>query len=183
MNNVSGVVEPGFSAGAITVNGAYTQGMAGKIEIEIGGLTPMTEHDQLNVSGVATLLGNIDVSLINGFVPAVGDTFDVVTFTSRAGAQPIVDIVGLPASLEMLVHFLPTMVRLEFSAIAGSADCNGDAAIDLLDAAAFAECMNGPSKLVDPPPIGTDCRCADVDFDDDVDLMDAARILNVFGAE
>lgn len=55
----------------------------------IGGPTPLTEFDPLSVTGAATLLGNIDISLINGFVPSGGNPFGVVTFASRVGGPPI----------------------------------------------------------------------------------------------
>ena len=61
------------------------------LEIEIGGLTPgpgATEndgHDQLNIANTATLAGTIKVTLLDGFQPQVGDTFDVVTFGSVSG--------------------------------------------------------------------------------------------------
>ena len=43
------------------------------LEIEVGGLTPGTQHDQLQVSGTAMLAGRLDVPIINGFVPQPGN--------------------------------------------------------------------------------------------------------------
>ena len=181
VNHTGGIVQPGLSAGVIAIIGTYNQSGAGRLEIEIGGLTPITEHDVLQVTGTATLLGHIDVSLINGFVPSVGDTFDVVTFASRIGSPPLVNIEGLPSAIDMLVHLLTTSVQLEFAARAASADCNGDAAIDEADFAALSNCLSGPALSGDPPPIATECRCADMDLDDDVDLEDVALFQAVFG--
>ena len=85
--NVSngGEVIPGASAGAITINGDYTQTAAGKLRIELGGLTAGTQFDQLNVTGLATLNGNFTISRISGFTQATGQSFRVLTFGSRAG--------------------------------------------------------------------------------------------------
>ena len=53
----------------------------------IGGLAAGTEHDQVSVTGTgtATLGGTLSASLINGFVPTDGDSFTLMTFTSRSG--------------------------------------------------------------------------------------------------
>ncbi|MCY2987231.1 MAG: hypothetical protein NTY19_05100, partial [Planctomycetota bacterium] len=62
--------------------------------IEIGG--PLAGHsqggndengyDRINVSGLAQLAGTLDVEFVNGFVPQVGQTFDILTFGSVAGS-------------------------------------------------------------------------------------------------
>lgn len=83
--NVSngGELRPGLSPGMLTISGAYTQTANGRLSIELGGLTAGTQFDQLAISGAATLNGALHVSLINGFVPNVGDTFQVMTFATR----------------------------------------------------------------------------------------------------
>jgi hypothetical protein len=74
----AGQVSPGFSPGTITVAGDYTQTDSGTYAVEIGGLTPGTQYDQLAVSGHAALGGALSVALVNGFVPHVGDTFTIL---------------------------------------------------------------------------------------------------------
>ena len=44
-----------------------------------------TNFDQLIVAGTATLAGNINVCSINGFMPAVGDRFEIMKFASMTG--------------------------------------------------------------------------------------------------
>jgi hypothetical protein len=80
-----GVVAPGGSAGAITISGSYTQLAGGVLEVELGGLVPGSEYDQLLISGAAVLTGTLDISLINGFVPAENDAFTIMTFGSHSG--------------------------------------------------------------------------------------------------
>ena len=53
--------------------------------LEIGGVSPGSQHDRLVVNGPATLDGELSVSLINGFQPAPGDTFAILTCGSRGG--------------------------------------------------------------------------------------------------
>jgi hypothetical protein len=78
LNNIAGTILPGDLAGVTNVNGDYTQGTAATYFAEIGGLAAGTEYDVLAVSGVATLGGTLDVELIDGFSPAIGDQFVVL---------------------------------------------------------------------------------------------------------
>ena len=77
---------------AILNAGSFTQAAGATLEIEIGGYSPGpgapldNGFDQINVSGAASLGGTLKISLINNFVPALGDTFDFLTFGSVAGA-------------------------------------------------------------------------------------------------
>ncbi len=82
-----GQVIPGgtATAGTLTINGNYTQTSTGALDIDIGGTTPGTQYDQLAVSGAAMLGGRINVSLINGFHPILGNTFQPLTFGSSTG--------------------------------------------------------------------------------------------------
>ncbi len=80
----SGSVAPGNSPGCITVNGNYDQSSAGNLNIEIAGTSPGTgcdsssQFDRLVVNGTVSLDGTLNVSLIDPFTPAVGDTFTII---------------------------------------------------------------------------------------------------------
>jgi hypothetical protein len=81
MGNVSSLaatVAPGSSPGALHIDGSYTQGAAGSLILEIAGLLPRTEFDQLWVTGNASLAGSIDVVFTDGYLPRVGDVFDLM---------------------------------------------------------------------------------------------------------
>ncbi|MCK6623443.1 MAG: Ig-like domain-containing protein, partial [Calditrichia bacterium] len=83
LNN--GNVKPGSSPGMLTISGTYPQSAAGTLHIEVGGYTPGVQYDRLKVVGAAQLSGTLKVVLANNFVPAIGDTFKVMSYTSRAG--------------------------------------------------------------------------------------------------
>jgi phage baseplate assembly protein gpV len=85
--NVSnaGVVAPGASPGSLTVSGNYTQMSAGVLNIEIGGPLAGTQHDSLVVTGMASLTGKLNLSLVNGYMPADASAFQVMQYASRAG--------------------------------------------------------------------------------------------------
>src|SRR5664280_656049 len=97
---------PVFSNAAISlyqlsILGNYTQGPNGSLAFDIFGTAP-GEFDQLNIAGHAQLNGLMTVDLIHGFVPALGDAFDIVHFASESGTFSMV--VGLPINGEE--HFV-----------------------------------------------------------------------------
>ncbi|NIB45224.1 hypothetical protein HBA55_36965, partial [Pseudomaricurvus alkylphenolicus] len=80
----SGTVAPGNSPGEQTVS-SFLQTGEGTLEVEIGGYEVGVEYDRLNVEGLADLDGALSISLINGFTPQVGDSFEILTFGSVSG--------------------------------------------------------------------------------------------------
>lgn len=81
----AGQISPGLSAGSLTISGNYTQSSGGILTVEIGGVAPGTSFDQLQVTGVAQLAGDVNVGLINGFIPRPGDSFEIMRFASHSG--------------------------------------------------------------------------------------------------
>ena len=53
--------------------------------MELGGTTPGTQYDQLHVGGTLSIGGILSVSLINGFMPAVGSSFDLLDWGTLSG--------------------------------------------------------------------------------------------------
>lgn len=79
--NSGGHLAPGESAGKLTAAGA-TFAAGSFFDIELGGLTPITEHDQFALTGGATIDGGtLALSLINGFMPSLGNSFEILTAT------------------------------------------------------------------------------------------------------
>lgn len=71
--------------GVLHVDGDFTQSGQGKLTVDLHG-TDSSQYDQLTVAGVAHLGGALAVELTTAFVPAQGQSFDVVTFSSSSGA-------------------------------------------------------------------------------------------------
>jgi hypothetical protein len=115
IRNNGGIVAPGHSAGKITVNGNYTQGTNGVLDIEIGGTTPGTGYDQLRVNGTATLGGTLNVTLINGFQPAVGDVFQIIAPNAFSGAFATINTVGFSGT----VNYSSSGITLTVNSSAG----------------------------------------------------------------
>lgn len=111
INNIASQVNPGVAAattgilnivqdGGSGTGGDYTH-TNGVLNIELGGSDPGTGYDQLNVAGNAVLSGAINVSTIGGFLPSPCQTFDVVTYGSRTGANPTITGLDLGGGLKL----------------------------------------------------------------------------------
>ena len=73
-------VAPGNSPGILTINDDVDILNGSILSVEIGGLVQGTEYDLLDVFGTATLDASTIIELIGfgGFVPEVGDAFDIL---------------------------------------------------------------------------------------------------------
>ena len=81
-NSGSLTVGPGSR---LTVNGNFTQTAAGTFNEQIGGTPASNQFGQTTVTASATLAGAFNLALVNGFSPAVGQTFGVMSFGSESG--------------------------------------------------------------------------------------------------
>jgi hypothetical protein len=89
------LVDLGAPTGTLQVNGAYQQTAAGALNVGLGG-TAAGQFDRLQVTGAATLGGTLNVSLVGGFLPAVGNTFEILVFASRTSDFATVTGLSLP---------------------------------------------------------------------------------------
>jgi hypothetical protein len=72
------------------------------MDIEIGGVTPITEHDQVYVDGGAALNGTLRLGVLNNFQPQPGQTFTILespngisgAFSNVANGQRVADETG-----------------------------------------------------------------------------------------
>jgi hypothetical protein len=81
VNNGAVAVGP---SGTLTITGPFTQLAPGNLNVVLGGSTTSL-YGQVAISGTAALNGNLNVSEANGFTPATGSTFTVLTYTSATG--------------------------------------------------------------------------------------------------
>lgn len=76
------------SPGLATIDGDVTFGPTGKFDVSLGGITPVTEHDVIEVNGTVQADGTIIVRNLNGFdlndYPE-GTSWDVVRATEITG--------------------------------------------------------------------------------------------------
>jgi hypothetical protein len=115
----SGILAPGSAVvpGKFTITGNY---MATSTAVQQMGLVSTSQYDTLQIasdpsisSGNAVLNGALHVDLLNGFVPALNDSFRIVSFTSSTGVFASEDLPVLPAGLYWALDYNPDNVSLK----------------------------------------------------------------------
>ena len=112
------------TAGTLTINGNYTQTAAGTLAVDIGGGTPGTQYDQLNVSGAVALGGTINVNRPGNYVPPSLAVFQIVGFGSvsgdfatrngfNAGGGQVFDEQFTSANLDLVTNFAQLSFQAE----------------------------------------------------------------------
>lgn len=157
-NNTGGTVAPGTSAGTLTVTGIYAQAAGSSLAMEIGGTAAGT-FDKLAVLGTALLNGTLNVSLINGFIPAPTDTFQILTAANLAINTRFTNTTPAPANLLTIpggtfnvnytygVNGFVTLTNFTPGGVPG--DYNGNGTVDAAD---YVLWRNGGPLQNDPSP-------------------------------
>jgi T5SS/PEP-CTERM-associated repeat protein len=128
-----GVVAPGTSPGTLTIDGNFTQHASGKLQIE---LASPNSYDVLNVTGQANLGGTLEIILLEGFLPAPTDTFDILAAGSRLGTFSNVTVIAdsMDAGTFSLGYTSAGLMLSNFQPIGGVAgDYNDDGSVDAAD--------------------------------------------------
>jgi hypothetical protein len=105
------LLDLGAPTGTLQVNGTYQQTAAGVLNVGLGG-TAAGQSDRLQITGAATLGGTLNVTLVGGFLPAVGSTFEILTFASRTSDFATVTGLSLPNGNTFQYSPEATRVRL-----------------------------------------------------------------------
>lgn len=90
----------------------YTQNSGGSLTIPIGGTSVGTQYGQLAVAGGASLNGTLNLKLIDGFVPTVGDNFIILTGSAVSGMFSKVNGTTINGSEHFTVTYNSTNVTL-----------------------------------------------------------------------
>jgi len=114
--------------GILELGGNYSQSSFATLEIDLGG-TQAGEFDQLQVEGNVALSGTLDVAMIDGFEPANGQTFEIITANNVTGTF---DEVIAPDGMNVQVNYSNSTVSLT---IGGGmiGDFDGDNDVDIVD--------------------------------------------------
>ncbi len=166
---VSGTLSPGFSPVRL---GATNLDIAtgGTLLMELGGLSGGSQYDQLDVAGTLTLGGSLQVTLIDGFMPGLGDSFDILDWDSLAGGAfdsvDLPELTGRNAWDESKLYDTGVISVVEM--LAG--DTNLDWTVDDSDMFAFADEFGAAGD-----------RYTDFNEDGRIDLVDFIILRENFG--
>ncbi|MEM1011103.1 MAG: hypothetical protein AAGI46_02650 [Planctomycetota bacterium] len=128
----AGGYAPGNSPGVVEFEGDVTFGEANDLEIELEGLS-VGEFDRLEILGDLALGGTLTITDGDGFVPSIGDVFEIFTFNSISGAFSSVVNATSDSSLmfDLDVGLDSLVLRVLGDLFPG--DANGDGTVDLAD--------------------------------------------------
>jgi hypothetical protein len=139
VENRGGIVSPGIGIGTLTISGRFANGEDASLNVEIAGVTPGTQHDQLVVDGAVTLDGMLNVSLtnpVNGsvFVPTLGNAFTIINGARVDGEFSTLNLPALAAGRAWFVDYSDIDVALK---VTFPGDFDGDFAVDEEDLAVW----------------------------------------------
>jgi cyclophilin family peptidyl-prolyl cis-trans isomerase len=118
-----GTLSPGLALGVIGINSTYFQYSDGTLSLQIAGPTVDTQYDKLTSSSTAFLAGKLQISLINGFTPSLGNSFNVLTANSIVGNFNIYDLPSLPSGQAWRIDQTGTAITL--TVVEGDYNRNG----------------------------------------------------------
>ena len=131
----NGVLSPGVNGIGQVTGGQYTQNGSGTLDIQLA--SPYSFDRLYWIDGSNVLGGTLKVSLLNGFVPAANNYFDVVamSYATYTGTFSNIDLPALPTGLKWKVRYNSNSVTLtvvdcsQFSATYTKSDtgCSGTA--------------------------------------------------------
>lgn len=128
--NFESDITPGFSPAAITISGNVGFGAGSRLRIELAGTTRGTQYDAIDITGAASLDGELHLSTLSGFIPLPGMSFNVLSYSNRTSQFVIVNDTGL-RGLTFSPTYTGTSLQLNLSGIGG--DANLDGLVDIRD--------------------------------------------------
>jgi hypothetical protein len=135
LENRGGLVAPGNGIGTLSLDGRFANGTDGTLEFELGGTTPGTQYDQLQVTGGAALGGTLAVSFADlgggTFAPSVGNSFMLITASEGVGGE--FDQLLLPGGFQWNVAYNASGVVLSVVGLGVTGDYNGNGTVDAAD--------------------------------------------------
>ncbi len=142
--NIAGVTQ----TGRVDMND-FVQASNGSLNMQLAG-TLLTDFDRLIVSGAAQLDGTLDVQLLNGFMPDLGDTFPILSATGGLLGSFATELLPtLGNGLEFGLDYAGNQLILEVIAATSDGDFDGDGILDGGDAddlvAGIASGSNNPA--------------------------------------
>jgi len=165
-----GTLAPGASSGMLPLGSDLNLQSGSALNIELGGATPGVEHDQVAVTGTATLGGTLDLSYINDFTATPGQPFVILTAGTLTGTF---DAVNFPDGQAWFIDYDTGANTVTVGVEHCLGDLDGDLDVDLSDLATILVNYSTPS--------GASPEDGDLDGDGDVDLSDLAALLSVYG--
>jgi len=147
----AGVLRAGIGR-VISIVGNFTNGVTGTVHIDFSG-SGASEFGRLSVSGATTLAGTLNLNLINGYSPAQGDSFGVISFGSRSGQFTTINGAVIGDGNQFAPAYSATGLTLNVVAAAAApanlaiVDRDGDGSTDIQEAVFGTDPLDPTSSL------------------------------------
>jgi hypothetical protein len=140
VRNLSGRVEPGDPVGLLTIDGDFSNQAAGTLAIDLapGG------NDLLDVGRFAFLAGTLEVTLVGGFTPSIGNMFTILMAETVSGEF---DSLDLPNDYLWDVSYENDSVILEVTGLGLAGDYNGDGKVSAADYTVWRDTLGSSTDL------------------------------------
>jgi hypothetical protein len=102
-----------LASGQLHIAGDYVQTGAEALNVAIGRLGGNDSGGSLVATGQAQLAGVLDVSLVEGYVPVIGDSFPILTYDSRVGQFATINGLDLGDGKILVATYNATNLALE----------------------------------------------------------------------
>ena len=109
---------PDQSLGTLTIHGDYTQKASGTFLVQITDPALVAkkqytqENDMLAVSGTANLAGTLNISMLAGYQPTLGETFTIMSYQNHIGTFSDVVTQSLSNGLQFKVLYNSQNIQL-----------------------------------------------------------------------
>lgn len=145
--NAAGHVAPGHdeTRGTLHVVGNYTQGADATLDIEIASAA---DYDALQVTGNMQLDGDLEVTLLGGFTPTVGQVFQLLAWGTLQDEFTHVGLPTLPAALVWDDSDLYGTGEIRVAPLVPG-DFNGDGSVDTADYTVWRDSLGGMNLAAD----------------------------------
>lgn len=149
-----GVIAPGDdngdATGLIHVVGDLNLEETSQLSFEIGG-TAVDEFDRITSIRPILVDGTLHVSLINGFTPDLGDTFNILSSSGNVSGLFLTDASQLPvfrANLDWRIDHNPNGVVLSaVESVRPQGDYSGDGVVDAVDYSLWRDTLGSTTDL------------------------------------
>jgi fibronectin-binding autotransporter adhesin len=148
-------VSPGNSPASVSFGGDADLTSTSTLNIELGGTMPGIQYDQLLVTGQLALGGTLVVSLINGFAPALNQSFDLLDWGSLAGNFASLSLPTLGGGLSWNTAQLYTTGTLSVVSVGISGDYDNNGVVDAADFVVWRKNQGTTNVLANDPIGGT----------------------------
>jgi autotransporter-associated beta strand protein len=125
ITNSGGTLASGSAPAVRTIGGMLAEN-AGVLQVIIGGTTPGTSFDQIQVGGATTLGGTLTVQLVNSFSPLLGQTFQFLTSAGVSGTFANLSLPSLGAGKGWQLQYGPNALTLTVVAAGSAASVMAD---------------------------------------------------------